>query len=240
MRFQLCLFVSLVGLASSRTIQNDKIQRTITRISSASSLVLKEFGCELDYEGKDFREKVSDVWREIIREEKSELAALANNTIALGFKVMKEVTAKVVNSYSCVSNSILPSDDKIKVALMKVFSKAGGEKLGYSTQQQAFQMKVTEHLLEEIGCGEAFKPGFGEKLRASLLDATSNALTSFDKNHDLEGLDTQDWALLIKQTFEEEINQAMLDLMDCPPVDKTSEKYKEAVLKAIKQAKQSV
>ena len=55
-------------------------------------MVLKEFGCELDYEGKDFRKKVSDVWWKIIREEKSELAALANNTIALGFKVMKEVT----------------------------------------------------------------------------------------------------------------------------------------------------
>ena len=43
-------------------------------------MVLKEFGCELDYEGKDFRKKVGDVWWKIIREEKSELAALANNT----------------------------------------------------------------------------------------------------------------------------------------------------------------
>ena len=40
--------------------------------------------------------------------------------------------------------------------------------------------------------------------------------------------------------FEEQINQDMLNLMDCPPVDKTSEKYKEAVLKAIKKAKKSV
>ena len=55
-------------------------------------MVLKEFGCELDYEGKDFREKVSNVWWKIIREEKSELEALANNKIALGFKVIKEVT----------------------------------------------------------------------------------------------------------------------------------------------------
>ena len=151
-----------------------------------------------------------------------------------------KVTAEVVNSYSCVSNSLLPSDDKIKVALMKVFLKAGSEKLGYSTKQQSFQMKVTERLLEEIGCGEAFKPGFEGKLRASLLDATTNALTSFDKNHDLEGLDTQEWALLAKLAFEEEIYQEMFDLMDCPPVDKTSEKYKEAVLKAIKKAKKSV
>ena len=161
----------------------------------------------------------------------------AVNSLSKQIYLCLKVTAEVVNSYSCVSNSLLPSDDKIKVALMKVFLKAGSEKLGYSTQQQAFQMKVTEHLLEEIGCGEAFKPGFGGKLRASLLDATTNALTSFDKNHDLEGLDAQDWALLVKLAFEEEINQDMLDLMDCPPVDKTSERYKEAVLKAIKKAK---
>ena len=101
-------------------------------------------------------------------------------------------------------------------------------------------MKVTEHLLEEIGCGEAFKPGFGGKLRASLLDATSNALTSFEENHDLEGLDTQDWALLVNLAFEGEIYQGVFEMMDCPPVDKTSEKYKEAVLKAIKKAKKSV
>ena len=92
MRFQLCLFLSLVGLATSRTIQNDKIQRTITTISSASSMVLKEFGCELDYEGKDFRKKVSNVWWKIIQEEKSAWISLANNTIAQGLKFFKEVT----------------------------------------------------------------------------------------------------------------------------------------------------
>ena len=46
--------------------------------------------------------------------------------------------------------------------------------------------------------------------------------------------------MLVKLAFEEEIYQGVFDMMDCPPVDKTSEKYKEAVLKAIKKAKKSV
>ena len=101
----------------------------------------------------------------------------------------------------------------------------------------AHQMKVSKLLLREIGCGESFKPGFDEKLRASLLDVTENVITSFKKNHDTKGLDPQDWALLIKLVLEEEINQDVLDLMDCPLVEKSSDKYKETVLKAIKRAK---
>ena len=140
-------------------------------------------------------------------------------------------------SYPCVTNPILPSDDKLKAALQKAETKLGGEILGYSREQLAHQMKVSKLLLSEIGCGEIYKPGFDEKLRASLLDVTENVITSFKKNHDTKGLDPQDWALLIKLVLEEEINQDVLDLMDCPPVDKSSDRYKEAVLKAIKKAK---
>ena len=140
-------------------------------------------------------------------------------------------------SYPCVTNPILPSDDKLKEALQKAETKLGGEILGYSREQLAHQMKVSKLLLREIGCGESFKPGFDEKLRASLLDVTENVITSFKKNHDTKGLDPQDWALLIKLVLEEEINQDVLDLMDCPPVDKSSDRYKEAFLKAIKKAK---
>ena len=141
-----------------------------------------------------------------------------------------KVTAAVTQylqqySYPCVTNPILPSDDQLKVALQKAELKQNlvGEILGYNREQLAHQMKVSKLLLRETGCGESFKPGFDEKLRASLLDVTENVITSFKKNHDTKGLDPQDWALLIKLVLEEEINQDVLVLMDCPPVDKSSD-----------------
>ena len=95
-----------------------------------------------------------------------------------------------------MTHPVLPSDDKLKVALQKAETKLGGEILGYSREQLAHQMKVSKLLLTEIGCGEIYKPGFDEKLRASLLDVTENVITSFKKNHDTKGLDPQEWALL--------------------------------------------
>ena len=90
MRLLLLLCICLAGSASSRTIQNEKIQRSIALITRISSMVLMEFGCELDYESKDFNKTISDAWWSKVKEDKNEIFFQPKNP-ALGFKLVKEV-----------------------------------------------------------------------------------------------------------------------------------------------------